>query len=150
MILSEISNPYKLIKASTGERSDIRLCGIISHPRLINSAIGDKSRILLLLNSMTCSFIKPARGDISDIKLLLHLTSCNSVAASSPVKSLMLALCASRCVNVAISSAVIRAFGALPSASAIAACRFASGMLTVCADAVGGNIKSSVAQSTSV
>ena len=46
-----------------------------------------------------------------------------------------------------MSSRVIRVPCALPSASAIAARRFASGMLTVCAEVERGVIKKSTAQS---
>ena len=52
------------------------------------------------------------------------------VANSSPVKSLMPALDASKVVKVFISSTVIGASFALPSAASIAERRMASGMAT--------------------
>ena len=77
------------------------------------------------------------------IELLLHLISSSFVANLSPVKFLIFASCTSRCVSVAISSLVIRVPGALPSVSAIAERRFASGMLTVCAEVERGVKKKS-------
>ena len=83
----------------------------------------------------------PAIGVRSDISLLFHIPApppclCRDVTASgwlqnsSPVKSRMPELGASRRVKVAISSAVIRALLSLPSALAMAACSLASGMAT--------------------
>ena len=115
----------KLVKLDRGEKSEMSLPERFSHVSLVKLERGDTSEIALLSRRNRISpselhaLIFPPR--FSDVRL---------AANSSPVKSLMLLLLASRRVKVAISAGVIDAPLALPSAVSIAARRFASGIAT--------------------
>ena len=108
--------------------------------RLVSPASGVRSAMELSPRDSLVRLVSPVSGVRSDISLLFtYLSSTLSiprfnrvrlVANSSPVKSRMPELGASRRVKVAIPSAVTRALLALPSALAMAACSLASGMAT--------------------
>ena len=111
-----------------------------SRVRLVSPASGVKFETPVLVRVSRVRLVSPASGVRSDISLLftylpstLSIPRCNRVrlvANSSPVRSRMPELGASKRVKVAISSAVIRALLSLPSALAMAACSLASGMAT--------------------
>ena len=75
--------------------------------------------------------VKFARGEMSDMELPQISSTVRLIAASSPVKSVMLAFSASTStIKFAISAVVIVSPDALPSASSILARRLSSGIFT--------------------
>ena len=139
-LLFQSHSSVRLVSPANGVRSAMEFLPRDSRVRLVSPASGVKSETPVLVSVSHVRLASPASGVRSDISLLftylpstLSMPRCNRVrlvANSSPVKSRMPELGASRRVKVAISSAVIGALLALPSALAIAACSLASGMAT--------------------
>ena len=121
----------------------MRLALRLRRSSLVKLDSADTSEMLLPLRYSHVRLVRPDKDERSDISLLFIQPSPNThssprskssrpVANSSPVKSLMFEFGAERlAVKLAISSRVIGAPLALPSAVSIAARRFASGMVTV-------------------
>ena len=101
-----------------------------SHIRLVNPASGEMSDIELSARYSSVRLFNPASGEMSDIELSESSSCVRLVACSSPVKSVMLALDASRSIKRLISSVVMGAPDALPRSFSIAVRRLESGIST--------------------
>ena len=138
ILLDPRYSSVKLVSPATAEMSEIKLCFSNSISRLVSPANAEMSEIELCSSNSVSRLVNPANAEMSEIELFQKSSDFRLVACSSPVKSLMLDFLASRRVNAAISDTVIVAPDVLPRAASIAARRFASGRLTVCAGAVNG------------
>ena len=150
MLLFPRYSNVRLFNPTTGEMSEMEFLESHNDVRLFNLATGEMSEMEFLESHNDVSLVNSAKGERSDTELLLRerpsaptysvprSSRVRLVAASSPVKSLILAFGALSTVNVAISGAVMGSADALPSWIAIAARRLGSGISTICAIAVNG------------